>query len=69
MLKKIVYVLPEQIANLFVSLNDDRSVSVADYQWLTVIVFKAGVCYFLSNFYFSPNDSPSETMTNIFYFI
>ena len=24
---------------------------------------------FLSNFYFSPNDSPSKTMENVFYFI
>ena len=32
-------------------------------------IFKACVCYFLSNFYFSPNDSPSKTMKNAFYFI
>ena len=25
--------------------------------------------FFLSNFYFSPNDSPSQTMENVFYFI
>ena len=31
--------------------------------------FKACVRYFLSNFYFSPNDSPSITMKNIFRFI
>ena len=30
---------------------------------------KACVCYFLSNFYFSPNDSSSKTMKNAFYFI
>ena len=24
------------------------------------------VCYFLSNFYFSPNDSPSKSMKNVF---
>ena len=30
---------------------------------------KACVSYFLSNFYFSPNDSPSKTMKNVFYFI
>ena len=30
---------------------------------------KACACYFLSNFIFSPNDSPSKTMKNIFYFI
>ena len=27
---------------------------------------KACVHYFLSNFYFSPNDSPSNTMKNVF---
>ena len=26
-------------------------------------------CYILLNFYFSPNDSPSKTMKNAFYFI
>ena len=32
--------------------------------------FKACVCYFLSNFYFSPNDSPSKTMKkNVFLMI
>ena len=29
---------------------------------------KASVCYFLSNFYFQPNDSPSKTMKNVFLF-
>ena len=33
------------------------------------VIFKACVCYFLSNFYFSPNHNPSETMKNVFYFI
>ena len=33
------------------------------------LVLKACVRYFLSNFYFSPNDSLSETMKNVFYFI
>ena len=32
-------------------------------------IFKACVRYLLSNFYFSPNDSPSKTMKNVFYFI
>ena len=27
---------------------------------------QACVCYFLSKFYFSPNDSPSKTMKNVF---
>ena len=32
-------------------------------------LFKACVRYFLTNFYFSPNDSPSKTMEDVFYFI
>ena len=32
-------------------------------------LFKVCVCYFLANFHFSPNDSPSKTMKNVFYFI
>ena len=35
MLKKIVYVLPAQVVNPFVSLNDDLPMSAADFQWLT----------------------------------
>ena len=31
--------------------------------------FKACVYYFLSNVYFSPNDSPSKTIKNVFYFM
>ena len=33
------------------------------------LTLKACVRYFLLNFYFSPNDSPSKTMKNVFYFI
>ena len=32
-------------------------------------IFKACVRYFLSNFDFSLNDSPSKSMKNVFYFI
>ena len=32
-------------------------------------ILKACVRYFLSNFYFSPNDSSPKTMKNVFYFI
>ena len=32
-------------------------------------ILKAFVHYFLSNLYFLPNDSPSKTMKNVFYFI
>ena len=34
-----------------------------------IVIFKACVSYFLSNFYFSPNDNPSKAMKNVFYFI
>ena len=33
------------------------------------LTLKACAHYFLSNFYSSPNDSPSKTMKNVFYFI
>ena len=36
---------------------------------LNYFTVKACVCYFLSNFYFSPNNSPLKTMKNVFYFI
>ena len=32
-------------------------------------MLKACVCYFLTNFYLSPNDSPSKAMKDAFYFI
>ena len=35
----------------------------------TLRTIKACVCYFISNFYFSLNDSPSKTIKNVFYFI
>ena len=34
-----------------------------------VLIFKACVRYFLANFYLPPNDSPSKTMKDAFYFI
>ena len=34
----------------------------------TIVQFKACIRYFLSFFYFSPNDSLSETTKNVFYF-
>ena len=33
------------------------------------VILKAYAHYFLSNFYFSPNESPSKTMKNVFYII
>ena len=38
-------------------------------RWFVNQKFKAGVCYFLINFYLSPNDSPSKTVKNILYLI
>ena len=36
--------------------------------WIILFwLVKACVCYFSSNFYFSPNDSPSKTMKSVFY--
>ena len=35
----------------------------------TLLKFKASVSYFLTNFYFSPNDSPSKTTKDVFYLI
>ena len=40
-----------------------------DTMMVITFYFKACVRYFFSNFYFSPNDRPSETMKNDFYFI
>ena len=37
--------------------------------FLAEVIFKACVCYFLSNFHFSQNVSPSKTMKNVFSFI
>ena len=42
------------------------------WAWFTLLIrqttLKACVCYFLSNFYFSPNDNPSKAMKNVFLF-
>ena len=41
----------------------------ACFSWVRLGVLKLVCLLFSSNFYFSPNDSPSETMKNAFYFI
>ena len=51
-----------------------RLLSIENFKFIPLLptefyVLKACVCYFLSKFYFSPNDSPSKTMKNVFYFI
>ena len=38
-------------------------------EWEGLLIFKACTHYFLSDFYFSSNDSPSKTIKNVFYFI
>ena len=51
----------------------DRIGCANNFEWYMhcgkPLVIKACVHYFLSNFYFSPNDSASKTMKNVFYFI
>ena len=42
----------------------DKKISDKEYEH----ILKAYVHYFLSNFYFSPNDSPSKAMKNAFCF-
>ena len=44
-------------------------VFVLNFKSILLNNLKACVSYFLSNSYFSPNNSPSKTMQNIFYFI
>ena len=51
-----------------------RLLSIENFKFIPVLptefyVLKSCVRYFLSKFYFSPNDSPSKTMKNVFYFI
>ena len=49
----------------FASFTNQRWVNVVDHSR----EFKAFVRYFVSNVYFSPNDSSLKTMKNVFYFI
>ena len=39
---------------------------LASSSFLRNVIFEACVCYFLSKFFFSPNDSPSKTVKNVF---
>ena len=48
---------------------NDTTPFVRNLNLEVVFLLKACVHYFLSKFYFSPNDSPSQTMKNSFYFI
>ena len=60
------------------TLQKYQSVSLLDWivenfsvsrNMLPTKYLKACFCYFLSNFYFSPNDSSSKTIKNVFDFI
>ena len=44
-------------------------VTVTTHKFVSICELKARVRYFLTNFYLSPNDSPSKTMKGVFYFI
>ena len=57
----IIYSLQFWITNL-------KKKSVSFNMTLTAKL-NACVCYFLTNFYLSPNNSPSKTMKDVFYFI
>ena len=61
-----------------IKCDNENIERVKEYKLLGIILdehfelhsyVKVCVRYFLSNFYFSPNDSPSKTMKNILYFI
>ena len=51
----------QKIWSIFCEANMEINFFISD--------IKAFVYYFLSNFYFSPNDSPLKTMKGAFYFI
>ena len=49
-----------------VTLSDPFSLNDQEKKLKTLNKIKASVPYFLSNFYFSPNNSPLKTMKNVF---
>ena len=58
------------ILDLSKTVNSQAAVTTAKpFNKFSDGIIKAFVCYFLSDFYFSPNDSPLKTMKNAFYFI
>ena len=46
-----------------------KNTSLQTSQTNTIIISTVSVLKLVSAIYFSPNDSPSETMKNVFYFI
>ena len=49
--------------------QDEKRQTIGVLDENRLALFKACVCYFYQIFIFSPNDSPSKTMKNAFYFI
>ena len=74
----ITFSLSEPMYIMKIFEKGQASEVMSDRCWHKILVWefyfrgnhpKACVCYFLSDSYFSPSDSPSETMKNVFYFI
>ena len=65
--ENIVTGLVEKSNKIFSCLCSHRLISENEFNYASC-KFKACV-YFLSNLYFSLNDSPSKTMKNVFFFI
>ena len=68
--------LADIASSFFTKKADDLPIQPDEIKSYTVPVsnindvkLKACVRYFLTNFYFLPNDSPSKTIKNVFYFI
>ena len=53
---------------LFIRILINFSTEKEKDGYLPFLDVKACVGYFLSNFHFSPSDSPSKTMKNVFFF-
>ena len=60
-----------KVKELDISLTKNYCVTITIQKITSIYKFmlKACVCYFLLNFYFSPNNSSSKTKKNVFYFI
>ena len=54
---------------VFLVLHYHKALSPLSRDRILGPLLKACVLYFLSKFYFSPNDGPSKATKNIFYFI
>ena len=72
----LVTVVSDRIARAFNRSGATTAVALDiskafDTVWHAVVLHKLKACvrYFLKSFYFSPNDSTSKTMKDVFYFI